>query len=84
MLEVIFARLEIGTQLNFIALQVNRGFAFALFYSLMNVASLATGLLRDLFCITFARGFQVASLTSHSILTRGSRLFMFLGAPWVF
>ena len=61
-------------------MQANRGFAFALFYSLMNIAALATGLLRDFFCITLAKGLQIPSMGEHTLLNRGSRLFMFTGA----
>ncbi|KAK9797081.1 hypothetical protein WJX73_005081 [Symbiochloris irregularis] len=57
----------------------NRGFAFALFYSLMNIASLSAGMLRDLFYIGLAKGLNIPALRPD-LFNHGSRLYMLLGA----
>ena len=40
----------------------NRGFAFSIFYVLMNVAALSQGLLLDVFRITFKNGFHIQGM----------------------
>ncbi|KAH7619690.1 hypothetical protein NADE_006521 [Nannochloris sp. 'desiccata'] len=45
--------------------ELNRGFAFSLFYTLMNVAALSQGLLLDVFRLTFKDGFHIGSLDSN-------------------
>ncbi|PSC67761.1 MFS general substrate transporter [Micractinium conductrix] len=58
----------------------NRGFAFSLFYSLMNVAALSQGMLMDFFRIgPLRRGFRIPSLPERSLLNNGSRLFLASG-----
>ncbi|KAL4424382.1 hypothetical protein ABPG75_001683 [Micractinium tetrahymenae] len=57
----------------------NRGFAFALFYSLMNCAALSQGVLMDAFRIGLKHGFNIASLPENSLLNSGSRLFLASG-----
>lgn len=58
---------------------LNRGFSFALFYTLMNLAALSQGLLVDVFRITFRHGFRIDSLSEHNLLNNGTRLFLFTG-----
>ena len=57
----------------------NRGFAFALFYALMNLAALAVGLVLDFFRVTLRHGFGIAGLPSGSVLNDGLRMFMLSG-----
>ncbi|KAL4420864.1 hypothetical protein ABPG77_002823 [Micractinium sp. CCAP 211/92] len=57
----------------------NRGFAFALFYSLMNCAALSQGVLMDAFRIGLKHGFNISSLPEDSLLNSGSRLFLASG-----
>jgi sugar phosphate permease len=57
----------------------NRGFAFSLFYSIMNLGALAQGMLMDVFRINLRHGFNIPSISEHSFLNNGSRLFLFTG-----
>lgn len=59
--------------------ELNRGFAFSLFYTLMNVAALSQGLLLDVFRLTFKDGFHIDSLDSDHVLNNGTRLFVASG-----
>ncbi|KAH7619689.1 hypothetical protein NADE_006520 [Nannochloris sp. 'desiccata'] len=59
--------------------ELNRGFAFSLFYTLMNVAALSQGLLLDVFRLTFKDGFHIGSLDSNHVLNNGTRLFVASG-----
>ena len=61
------------------AAQSNRGFAFALFYAVMNIAALSVGIVLDFFRITIKRGLDIASLPNTSILNNGMRLFILTG-----
>ncbi|GAB4823238.1 hypothetical protein N2152v2_010284 [Parachlorella kessleri] len=58
----------------------NRGFAFSLFYSLMNVAALAQGMLMDVFRLGLKHGFNLPSFGEHSLLNSGFRMFLASGA----
>ena len=60
-------------------MQSNRGFAFALFYAVMNIAALSVGIVLDFFRITIKRGLNIASLPETSILNNGMRLFILTG-----
>ena len=62
----------------------NRGFAFGLFYTLMNCAALLSGLLVDAFRLGLKKGFDVPSLGPQSALNSGQRLLMLLGAATSF
>ena len=62
-------------------LQSNRGFAFALFYAVMNIAALSVGVVLDFFRITIKRGLGIASLPETSVLNSGMRLFILTGEP---
>lgn len=61
-------------------LQDNRGFAYAVLYAAMNVASLLSGWTLDLFRITFRQGFNIRSRSADSVLNSGYRLYLLLGA----
>jgi hypothetical protein len=61
------------------SLQVNRGFAFSLYYALMNVAALACGVVLDFFRFTVHDGFKIEALPPSSLLNSGHRLFVFTG-----
>ncbi len=61
--------------------QSNRGFAFALFYAVMNIAALSVGIVLDFFRITIKRGLDIASLPETSIMNSGMRLFILTGEP---
>ncbi len=58
----------------------NRGFAFGMFYTLMNVAALVSGVFVDAFRLGFKHGFNVPSRGPHSALNSGQRLLVLLGA----
>lgn len=58
----------------------SRGFAFGLFYSLMNVAALINGVVYDLFRVRLKHGLQIESLGSRSVLNDGMRLLVLLCA----
>lgn len=60
-------------------MQDNRGFAYAVLYAAMNVASLLSGWTLDLFRITFREGFHIQSQSSNSVLNSGYRLYLLLG-----
>lgn len=47
----------------------------------MNVAALAAGMLRDLFCVKLAHGLRLTNQGERALLNNGSRLFMLLGTP---
>jgi proton-dependent oligopeptide transporter, POT family len=57
----------------------NRGFAFSLFYTLMNVAALSQGLLLDVFRLRWRDGFNIVSLDEDHVLNNGTRLFVASG-----
>jgi hypothetical protein len=59
--------------------QGNRGFAFALFYAVMNIAALSVGIVLDFFRVTIKRGLDIASLPPTSLLNNGMRLFILTG-----
>ena len=61
-------------------MQENRGLAFSLYYTVMNVGSLMTGLLLDLFRIRFAKGFNIAAFGPGTLLNSGLRLLLLVGA----
>lgn len=60
-------------------LQGNRGFAYAVLYAAMNVASLLSGWTLDLFRITLRDGFGISGRPADSILNSGYRLYLVLG-----
>lgn len=60
-------------------MQGNRGFAYAVLYAAMNVASLLSGWTLDLFRITLRDGFGVSGRPADSILNSGYRLYLVLG-----
>ena len=60
-------------------MQANRGLAFSLFYTVMNVGSLMTGLLLDVFRIQLAKGFNLAAFGPGTLLNSGLRLLLLLG-----
>ena len=59
--------------------QANRGFAFALFYAMMNVAALSVGVVLDFFRISIRHGMQIPGLPPDSLLNSGLRLFILTG-----
>lgn len=63
------------------ALQGNRGFAYAVLYAAMNVASLLSGWTLDLFRITLRDGFAIKGQPADSVLNSGYRLYLVLGMP---
>ncbi len=64
---------------SFLMPQGNRGFAFALFYAVMNIAALSVGIVLDFFRVTIKRGLDIASLPPTSLLNNGMRLFILTG-----
>lgn len=60
-------------------MQGNRGFAYAVLYAAMNVASLLSGWTLDLFRITLRDGFGISGRPADSILNSGYRLYLVLG-----
>ena len=62
-----------------ILLQGNRGFAYAVLYAAMNVASLLSGWTLDLFRITLRDGFGIKGRAADSVLNSGYRLYLVLG-----
>ena len=60
-------------------MQGNRGFAYAVLYAAMNVASLLSGWTLDLFRITLRDGFGISSRPADSLLNSGYRLYLVLG-----
>lgn len=60
-------------------LQGNRGFAYAVLYAAMNVASLLSGWTLDLFRITLRDGFGIKGRPADSVLNSGYRLYLVLG-----
>ena len=60
-------------------LQSNRGFAYAVLYAAMNVASLLSGWALDLFRITLRDGFGIRDQPADSVLNSGYRLYLVLG-----
>ncbi len=61
--------------------QGNRGFAYAVLYAAMNVASLLSGWTLDLFRITLRDGFGIKGQPADSVLNSGYRLYLVLGMP---
>ena len=59
--------------------QGNRGFAFALYYAVMNVAALSVGVVLDFFRITIRHGLGITSAAPNSLLNSGLRLFVLTG-----
>ncbi|KAA6420960.1 MAG: hypothetical protein FRX49_09101 [Trebouxia sp. A1-2] len=57
----------------------NRGFAYAVLYAAMNVASLLSGWTLDLFRITLRDGFAIQGQPADSVLNSGYRLYLVLG-----
>lgn len=57
----------------------NRGFAYAVLYAAMNVASLLSGWALDLFRITLRDGFGIRDRPADSVLNSGYRLYLVLG-----
>ncbi|DBA82751.1 hypothetical protein WJX77_005919 [Trebouxia sp. C0004] len=57
----------------------NRGFAYAVLYAAMNVASLLSGWTLDLFRITLRDGFAIKRQPADSVLNSGYRLYLVLG-----
>ncbi len=57
----------------------NRGFAFALFYTVMNIAAMCVGPLFDLFRNVLRHGWEIKQLHSQHVLNDGYRLFMLTG-----
>lgn len=55
---------------------LGRGFAYGLYYSLMNVAALVNGMLFDVFRVRLVNGFKLDSFGEHSPLNDGLRLFL--------
>ncbi len=62
-------------------MQGNRGFAYAVLYAAMNVASLLSGWALDLFRITLRDGFRIKGQPADSVLNSGYRLYLVLGMP---
>lgn len=60
-------------------MQGNRGFAYAVLYAAMNIASLLSGWTLDLFRITLRDGFGISGRPADSILNSGYRLYLVLG-----
>lgn len=59
--------------------QSNRGFAYAVLYAAMNVASLLSGWTLDLFRITVRDGLGIKGRPADSVLNSGYRLYLLLG-----
>ena len=57
----------------------NRGFAFGLFYTVMNVAALASGLVLDFFRVRIRHGLDWEGFSEHSVYNNGLRLLLLLG-----
>ncbi|BDA46855.1 hypothetical protein COCOBI_09-3080 [Coccomyxa sp. Obi] len=75
---------SLGTPVQTIAIkryttETNRGFAFSLFYSFMNVAALLCASILDLFRVKLRHGFNIESLPENHFLNDGSRLLLFMG-----
>ncbi len=66
-------------QMPHLVLQGNRGFAYAVLYAAMNVASLLSGWTLDLFRITLRDGFGISGRPADGILNSGYRLYLVLG-----
>lgn len=62
-----------------LGVQGNRGFAYAVLYAAMNVASLLSGWSLDLFRITLRDGFGITGRSADSVLNSGYRLYLVLG-----
>ena len=60
-------------------LQGSRGFAYAVLYAAMNIASLLSGWTLDLFRITLRDGFGISGRPADSILNSGYRLYLVIG-----
>jgi hypothetical protein len=58
----------------------NRGFAYGLFYTVMNLAALANGILVDYLRIWLCDGFNITSLPDDHWLNNGNRLVVASGA----
>jgi MFS family permease len=58
----------------------NRGFAYGLFYTVMNLAALANGFLLDFLRVWLCDGFNVTSLPPEHWLNDGNRLIVASGA----
>ena len=76
---------SLGTPVQTIAIkrfttEGNRGFAFSLFYSFMNMAALLCASVLDLFRVRLRHGFNIASLPATHFLNDGTRLLLFMGA----
>ena len=61
------------------ALQVNRGFAFSLYYTSLNAAALVNGLLLDPFRVTLSHGLHWTSWAPNAVINSGYRLYLALG-----
>ena len=76
---------SLGTPVQTIAIkrfttEGNRGFAFSLFYSFMNMAALLCASVLDLFRVRLRHGFNIQSLPATHFLNDGTRLLLFMGA----
>lgn len=60
-------------------LQVNRGFAFSLYYTSLNAAALLNGLLLDPFRVTLSHGLHWSSWGPNAVVNSGYRLYLALG-----
>ncbi|CAK0785525.1 hypothetical protein CVIRNUC_008735 [Coccomyxa viridis] len=75
---------SLGTPVQTIAIkrfttEGNRGFAFSLFYSFMNMAALLCASVLDLFRVRLRHGFNIQSLPATHFLNDGTRLLLFMG-----
>ena len=75
---------SLGTPVQTIAIkrfttESNRGFAFSLFYSFMNMAALLCASVLDLFRVRLRHGFNIRSLPANHFLNDGTRLLLFMG-----
>ena len=75
---------SLGTPVQTIAIkhfttESNRGFAFSLFYSFMNMAALLCASVLDLFRVRLRHGFNIESLPANHFLNDGTRLLLFMG-----
>eukprot|EP00891_Asterochloris_glomerata_P004505 jgi/Astpho2/4505/fgenesh1_pg.00067_%23_79_t len=60
--------------------EVNRGFAFSLYYTSLNAAALLNGLLLDPFRVTLSHGLHWSSWGPNAVVNSGYRLYLALGA----
>lgn len=59
-----------------------RGFAFGLYYAIINVAALLNGTLYDVFRVNLKDGLNISGFQQDSVLNDGMRLYMLAAGVW--